>query len=119
MVQIEIPADIVSAKMAEAMSQYVAHAALPGFRPGRVPQRLVEKKFGATIREEIKGQLIGQAYRSMMDEHKLKAISEPTSESVAAVQVQDGQPLSFEFGNDFDFKLEAQGLAILHLYVGD
>lgn len=95
-VQIEIPASAVSAKMAEAMSAYVANAALPGFRPGRVPQRLVEKKFGAAIREEIKGQLIGQAYRSMMDEHKLKAISEPTSESVAAVQVQDGQPLSFE-----------------------
>ena len=95
-VQIEIPADIVAAKMAEAMSSYVASAALPGFRPGRVPQRLVEKKFGPAIREEIKGQLISQAYKSMMDEHKLKAISEPTSESVANVKVEDGKPLSFE-----------------------
>ena len=93
---IEIPASVVTEKLTEVFGMYAANATLPGFRPGRVPARLIEKKFGPAIRDELKGKLIGEAYQKALTDNNLKTISEPTSESVAKVEVVDGKPLSFE-----------------------
>lgn len=93
---IEIPAEEVQAKMGDSLDTILAEAELPGFRKGRAPKRLVEKKFGSTIREEAKKQLVAMAYQQAVKEHELKVISEPTSESLETAEVEAGKPLAFD-----------------------
>lgn len=95
-IQIEIPAEAVSEKLRGSLDMVAANAALPGFRPGRVPRQLVEKKFGDGIRKEAKDQLIGEAFRKAIDDLKLKLVGEPTAQGLDKVEVRDGKPLSFE-----------------------
>ncbi len=93
---IEIPAQTVDAHLKQSMDTLMSTAALPGFRPGHVPRKLIEKRFGSSVRDEAKGRLVGDAYRKAVEEHKLQVVGEPDGEGLEKVQVTDGKPLAFE-----------------------
>ncbi len=92
----EIPADTVSARLKEAMDTVAGAAALPGFRPGRVPRSLIEKRFGPGARQETRDRLMAESYRNAVDEHKLKVVGDPSQPDVEKIELEDGKPLSFE-----------------------
>ena len=50
---------------------------LPGFRRGRAPKRLIEKRFGGEMRNTVKQQLVAEAYEKAVEANKLDAIGEP------------------------------------------
>ncbi|MBX3323637.1 MAG: trigger factor [Phycisphaeraceae bacterium] len=93
---IEIPADVVTEKLTDALDTLAVEAAMPGFRKGHAPKRLIEKRFGETVRHEAKNQLIATAFQQALDEHKLKIVGEPFSDSMDKVVVESGKPLVFE-----------------------
>lgn len=93
---IEIPADAVAAKLKEGFAGLAQYASVPGFRAGRVPMRMIEAKFGKDVRNDAKQQLITQAYQKAVEEHKIKTLSDPSAEGLAALELQDGKSLSFE-----------------------
>lgn len=93
---IEIPAEVVSDRLEQSLAMISGDAQLPGFRRGRAPRQLIEKRFGASIRSEAKQQLVAQAYSEAVEEHKLKVIGEPVSEGLASVELVPGKPLAFE-----------------------
>jgi trigger factor len=93
---IEVPAETVSEKLRESMDALSTEAELPGFRRGHAPRRLIEKRFGTGVRSETKNQLVASAYTKAVEDHKLRVIGEPVSESLPKVELKDGQPLSFE-----------------------
>jgi len=92
----EIPADTVSARLKEAMDTVAGAAALPGFRPGRVPRSLIEKRFGSTARQETRDRLMAESYRNAVDEHKLKIVGDPSEPELDKIELVDGKPLTFE-----------------------
>lgn len=93
---ISVPAATVSAKLKESLETLLVEAELPGFRKGRAPRGLVEKRFGPTMRNETKRQLVSQAYAKAVEDHKLQVVSEPTSEMLDEVELKDGQDLQFD-----------------------
>lgn len=95
-IAIEIPASVVEDKLKSSMALLSDQAALPGFRKGKVPRWLVEKKFGKSMRDQAKSELAGDAYRKAVDEHKLKVVADPSGGNLDKVDVVDGKPLSFE-----------------------
>lgn len=50
-------------------------AALPGFRPGKVPPAIVAKRFAKEITEEFKQKVVTKAYRSALDDQKLDVLN--------------------------------------------
>ncbi len=93
---IEVPADTVRAKLREQMDVLAANAALPGFRPGKVPMALIEKRFGANVRREAKQQLVSQAFNDAMADLKLKIVGEPAAPGLDKVELTDGKAFAFE-----------------------
>jgi len=93
-VSISIPAEIVSAKLRQGVDSIVADAQLPGFRRGRAPRHLVEKKFGSALREDAKRALVSEAVQSAVQEHKLKVVGDAAAE-LEGIEVREGQDLSF------------------------
>jgi len=93
---IEIPAETVTEHLAESMNALAANADVPGFRRGRVPRNIVEKKYGNAVRQEAKGKLISAAYTAAVEEHKLQVLGDPFGGDVATVEVHEGKPLAFE-----------------------
>jgi trigger factor len=95
-VSITIPAEVVTAKLNESIDTLSVEAVIPGFRKGRAPRRLVEKRFGPTLRSEAKNQLVAEAYSKAVEENKLRVVGDPTSQTLPEVQAEVGKPLSFE-----------------------
>ena len=95
-ITIEIPPETVASKLNDSLDTLAVEAELPGFRKGRVPRRLVEKRFGSSIRKETKSQMLAEAYTKAVEDHKLEVISEPSSEGIDELEIVDGKPLVFE-----------------------
>ncbi|QQS09633.1 MAG: trigger factor [Phycisphaerales bacterium] len=115
-IHIEIPAATVDEKLEDSMGTLVAAAALPGFRPGKAPRALVEKRFGQSVRGEAKNQLVAAAFSKAVEDHKLAVVGDPTSESLAKIDLQPGKALSFELEVEVmpEFEMPAfDGLEIL------
>lgn len=93
---IEIPAEVVDEKIAGSIDTVAAEAEMPGFRKGRAPIRLVEKKFGELISREAKNELVASAYSAAIEEHKLKVIGDPIAGDVAEHDLVRGQAFKFE-----------------------
>lgn len=93
---IEIPASSVDEKIKESMDALATEAELPGFRRGKAPRGLIEKRFGKSVRNEAKNQLVAAAYTEVIEQHKLKVVGDPSSESLGKAELVSGKPLSVE-----------------------
>jgi trigger factor len=93
---IEIPAETVSEKLRDSLDTLAVEAELPGFRKGRVPRWLVEKRFGAALRKEAKSELVTSAFSKAVEDLKLKVIGQPGGGNLDSVEVEDGKPFAFE-----------------------
>ena len=76
-IKVEIPAERIKGKLDEAYGELQRDAVLPGFRRGRAPKRLLEKRFGSDLRNTVKQQLVAEAYQAAIEENKLDAVGEP------------------------------------------
>lgn len=95
-IKVEVPAEVVTSTFGDSISTISATVAMPGFRKGRAPERLVRRRFGSELAGEAKTKLITDAYQAAVDEHKLKVIGEPSGESLRDVDVEEGKPFDFE-----------------------
>ncbi len=80
--RIEVDPPNVQKKMGEITSQYTKLARLPGFRQGKAPRSVVERKFTKEIREEVTRQVLNEAYRSAINERKLRVLNVSEIEDV-------------------------------------
>ncbi|MFG0327756.1 MAG: trigger factor family protein, partial [Phycisphaerales bacterium JB037] len=94
-VTIEIPAETVDEKLGDSLDTLSLEAQLPGFRKGKAPRALIEKKFGSAVRDEAKNQLVASAYQQAVEEHKLRVVGDPIAEELAEVEVVACKPLTF------------------------
>ena len=93
---ITIPTDAVKEKIEESIGTMAQQASLPGFRRGKAPRRLLEKRFGHTVRDETKNRLIADAYARAIEDHGIKPVSEPEpTEPPDSLKLEEGKPLSF------------------------
>ncbi len=95
-VSIEVPAAVVSERLATSMESLSNEAALPGFRKGRVPRWLIEKRFGAAMKKEAKTELASSALQEAIREHKLNVVGAPDAGNLDAAVLEVGKPFAFE-----------------------
>ncbi len=76
----DIPPAAIAEKLDGQLDSLVAESELPGFRKGRAPKRLVEKRFGEAVRHEAKGQIVSEAYTKAIEDNKLQVVGEPIAD---------------------------------------
>ena len=89
---ITIPTKDIDATREKILEQYAAAAQLPGFRKGKAPKKLVEKKVDPEkIREEILRELLPKTYSDALKENGIKPIINPRINVAKLEQGQDWQ----------------------------
>jgi trigger factor len=97
-ISIEIPEERIKEKLAEQLKTLRREAAIPGFRPGHAPVKLIEKKFGSGIREEVRRNLISESFQQAIVNNKLEVLGEPEFDAAANINtLPESGPLSFVF----------------------
>ncbi len=95
-ITVTIPAESISEKIKDSIGALATEAVLPGFRKGRAPRQLIERRFGTSVRDEARNQLIADAYAKAVEESELKPLGDPEPvESFDELQIEEGQSLSF------------------------
>ena len=79
----------------ESLGTMKREAAVPGFRPGRAPRQLVEKRFRKQVAEQVKSTLLMAALEQLDEDYKLNPITQPTLD-VTAIELPDEGPMRFE-----------------------
>lgn len=66
--------------VAERLKRVARTAKMPGFRPGKVPMRMVEQNYGAQVRSEIIGEAVERKFNETIREQKLRVAGYPSIE---------------------------------------
>ena len=80
--RVEIPADKVSGQRDQIVKGYASKARVQGFRPGKAPRAIVEKRFEKEITEELNGVLFNEAYDEAMKQESLNVLDFGVPEDV-------------------------------------
>lgn len=95
-VTIEIPEESIKAAADDKYEQLRKEAVLPGFRRGRAPRRLLEKRFGKETSEQIKLKLLAEASESALKDNNIDSLNEPDID-YEKIELPDTGAMKFEF----------------------
>jgi trigger factor len=113
-VSVEIPPEKISKALDEQYEDLRKNALVPGFRKGRAPRRLLEKRFGKESTLQVKLKLLMDASEAALKDNNVEAIGEPNIEH-EKVELPEKGPMKFEFEIETrpEFKLpELEGLPV-------
>lgn len=90
---ITIPTGDVEIEFEAKLAEAAKRVRIDGFRPGKVPAKVVRQRYGQAIRQEIVSDLMEKSLGEVLSEHDVKPIGQPKIDDV-----------KFEEGSDFSFK---------------
>jgi len=76
-VTVTVPRETIDERLDEQYTELRTGAVVPGFRRGRAPRRLLEKRFGTEVGETLSQQLVSSSYLAAIEKSDLKVIGEP------------------------------------------
>jgi len=74
---VELPVEQVNEIVDNKLRSMAREVRLDGFRPGKVPLKVVKQRFGVHARQEAYGELIQNSYYEAIVEQKLQAVGDP------------------------------------------
>ena len=89
---VEIPSNVVDAEIDKVSRDYSKAARIPGFRPGKVPAKVVRQRFRDQILHDVAHGLIPRAVDEALRERGVEPVDTP---DIKDVVVEEGQPLKF------------------------
>lgn len=75
MLRIELPPAEVRKEWDSIANNYSRYARIPGYRPGKAPRQVVEKKFRKEIQDELTQKLVSKSYHQAIADKQLRVIS--------------------------------------------
>lgn len=113
-VVIEVPEQAIQAALDEEYRTLRQEVILPGFRRGRAPRPLLEKRLGKEARQEVKLRLINQTADAAIRDNKLAVLNDPQIE-VETIELPAKGSMTFQFEVEVwpEFELpELEGIPI-------
>jgi trigger factor len=90
--KIELPPEEVSKEWETIASSFTRFAKIPGYRPGKAPRSVIEKRFRKEIQDEVTRKLVSKSYHDAIEQKQLRVVSLTNLE-----EVQFGDDKSMRF----------------------
>jgi trigger factor len=75
--KIEIPSEAIEKEIDDSLEKLKQKAKIPGFRPGKAPVTIIEKRFGKGVEAEVLDRIIPEYYGKALQEAQLTPVSMP------------------------------------------
>jgi len=98
---ITVPKEDVRSKYNEMIGEYTKDMQLPGFRKGKVPREVLERKFGDALKDDALGRILESSLHEVFEDENLPRSDKPLPYSTPELQ---GKPV-FDFDNDLQFSV--------------
>src|SRR6266545_1181113 len=73
--QIELPADEVAKEWNAIANSFARFAKIPGYRPGKAPRAVIDKRFRKEIQDELTKKLVSKSYHEAVEQEHLRVVS--------------------------------------------
>lgn len=90
--KIEIPADGIEREIRDSLEKLRRKTTLPGFRPGKAPMDLIERRFGKDVEADVLDKVIPQGYAEALKEANIIPVASPILED--KIDFKRNQPIS-------------------------
>jgi trigger factor len=78
--QMDVPVADVNREVGERLRKLARTLKMPGFRPGKVPMKMVEQSYGPQVHAEVLGDAVSKAFGAAVEEHGLRVAGQPRIE---------------------------------------
>jgi trigger factor len=95
--KVKVGPDDYKAKVDTAIKDYTRKAAMPGFRPGKVPTALVKKMHGKSIMVDEINKVLNDNIHKYINENKLEILGNPLPKLDSDKAIDWDNQLEFEF----------------------
>lgn len=92
-----VPAASIAAQKDKRLAELAKDMTLPGFRPGKVPQKVVLARYGQAVMGEVLEASVNQATGDVVKQHNLRPALQPKIELV-----------TFADGADLEFRMDLE-----------
>ena len=89
---ITVPSNEFEGQVEAKLKQTAGQVRLKGFRPGKVPMKEVNRRFGAGIRQEVSSEMMESSYREAIIKEEVSPAGSPQIEDI---KIEQGQDLEF------------------------
>src|SRR5271156_5221781 len=96
-VSVEVPQEVIASKLQEQFKTLRREAAIPGFRPGHAPAKLIEKRFHNDVRDQVRRTLISESYQQAISKNSLNVIGEPHFDDAEKIELPESGNLTYSF----------------------
>jgi trigger factor len=92
-ITISVPAEKVDVEVKSRLRQVAKTQRINGFRPGKVPASVIQKRFGKSVRQEVAGEIMQRSFVDAIVAEKINPAGRP---AFVAKSNEDGKALEFE-----------------------
>lgn len=96
-IKISVEKEDYAKPVEDTLKDYRKKASIPGFRPGKVPAGLIQKRFGKAVLIEEVNKILSQSLSKYLVDEKLKILGEPMPEKDEQKNIDWDQDENFEF----------------------
>jgi trigger factor len=107
-VSMSLPVNEIEKQVDERLKKLARNVRMPGFRPGKVPMKLVTQTYGPQVRSEVLGEAVQKTFSDVVKEAKLKVAGYPKIERKDEKRADDAQAKTLEFSATFEIYPEVK-----------
>ena len=102
--RVEVPLERIESEVDSRLKSVGRTAKIKGFRPGKVPAKVVRKRYGKQIRQEVIGEVMQKSYSDAVTQEKLRPAGGPKIETEGDDGTNFAYVATFEVLPDIELK---------------
>ena len=109
---ISLPAERVDSEVTKQLQRLSKQVKVPGFRPGKVPMKIMKSRYLGQVMQDVIGDLIQASYQEALGQESLRPAGAPSIETSSG-----GEGKDLEYTATFEIYPDLSGLALTGLKV--
>jgi trigger factor len=95
-VKVTVGRDDIEGRIRDHFNKLRTESAVPGFRPGKVPRKIIERRFQKEVDEQVKTEVLFASLEQLGEEQQLTPLSQPKLD-LEAIEIPKEGPFVYEF----------------------
>src|SRR5579862_1445287 len=95
-IKVTIHRDDIDKRLGEKFSELVTDANVAGFRPGKAPRKIIEKRFQKDVSNQVKSEVLLASLEQLAEDYDIAPLSSPNIDPLK-IELPPQGPLVYEF----------------------
>ncbi len=95
-IRISVDRGDIDARLSEKFSELVVDANVAGFRPGKAPRKIIEKRFQREVGDQVKAEVLLASLQQLAEDHDIAPLTAPDIDP-GTIDLPAQGPLVYEF----------------------